>query len=49
MRYALDAALFDTIFAGALLLFQSPFHAFIAGAIIAGAGDTLVWSPPRKH
>ncbi len=48
MRIALDIALFGAIFVFALALFQSPFHAGLAGLIIAGAGDTLVWSEPKK-
>ncbi len=48
MRITLDLALFGAIFAFALMLFQSPFHAALAGLIIAGAGDTLVWSEPKK-
>ena len=48
MRLTLDIAVFSAIFAFALALFQSPFHAALAGLIIAGAGDTLVWSEPKK-
>ena len=49
MRITLDLALFGAVFAFALALFQSPFHAALAGLIIAGAGDTLVWTDPRKR
>ena len=49
MRIVLDLALFSAVFAFALALFQSPFHASLAGLIIAGAGDALVWSEPRKR
>ncbi len=49
MRIALDLAIFSAVFAFALLLFQSPVHAVLAGLIIAVAGDTLVWSEPRKR
>lgn len=49
MRLTLDIAVFSAIFVCALALFQSPFHAVLAGLIIAGAGDTLVWSGPKKN
>jgi len=37
------------VFASALALFHSPVHAALAGLIIAGAGDTLVWAEPKKR
>ena len=49
MRIALDIAIFAGVFAFALALFQSPVHAVLAGMIISGAGDTLVWSEPKKR
>lgn len=49
MRIALDIAIFAGVFAFALVLFQSPVHAVLAGLIISGAGDTLVWSEPKKR
>lgn len=49
MRYALDVALFGAVFVFALLLFQSAFHAALAGLIIAGAGDTLIWTEKKKR
>ncbi len=49
MRVTLDLAVFGAIFVFALALFQSPFHAVLAGLIIAGAGDTLVWAEPKKR
>ena len=48
MRIALDVAIFGAVFAFALALFHSPFYAVMAGMIIAGAGDTLVWCEPKK-
>ena len=49
MRIALDIAIFAGVFMFALALFQSPVHAVLAGLIISGAGDTLVWSEPKKR
>ncbi len=49
MRITLDLAVFGAVFGFALALFQSPVHAVLAGMIIAGAGDTLVWTDPKKR
>lgn len=49
MRLILDAALFGAVFAISIWLFQSVFYAALAGLIIAGAGDALVWTEPKKR
>ncbi len=49
MRYVLDLALFAAVFGLALALFQSALHAALAGFIIAGAGDTLIWVEKKNR
>ena len=48
MRYAVDLAVLGVVFGIAMVVFQHATSALLAGIIIAGAGDALLWDIDRK-
>ncbi|MHA7871950.1 MAG: hypothetical protein ACX939_06345 [Hyphococcus sp.] len=48
MRYVVDLAVLVAVFAMAMAVFQNTVSALLAGLIIAGAGDAVLWDAERK-
>jgi len=48
MRYAVDLAVLGAVFVIAMMVFQHTVSALLAGIIIAGAGDALLWDVDKK-
>lgn len=49
MRYAVDLAVLGAVFGIAMMVFKDTPSALLAGIIIAGAGDALLWDIDRKN
>ena len=48
MRYAVDLAVLCVVFGIAMMVFQNATGALLAGMIIAGAGDAVLWDVERR-
>jgi len=48
MRYVVDLAVFGGVFLLAMLVFQSALEAVLAGLIIAGAAEALLWDSNKR-
>lgn len=48
MRYAVDLGVFVGVFVLGLMIFKSAFYALLAATLIAGAAESLLWSPPKR-
>ena len=48
MRYAVDLAILSAVFLIGMLVFQNAVSALLAGLIIAGAAEALLWDVERK-
>ena len=48
MRYAVDVAILGVVFVLAMMLFQNAVSAALAGMILAGAADAVLWDPKKN-
>jgi hypothetical protein len=48
MRYAVDLAVLGAVFGIGMMVFQDTVSALLAGIIIAGATDALIWDGDQK-
>jgi len=48
MRYAVDLAVLGVVFGIAMMVFKDAVSALLAGVIIAGATDALIWDADAK-
>ncbi len=48
MRIALDLAIFGVVLVLGMTVFESAALGALAGVIIVGAADALVWDPKRR-
>ncbi|MEQ8936296.1 MAG: hypothetical protein RIE56_10950 [Amphiplicatus sp.] len=48
MRYAVDLGVFVVVFILGLTIFKSAVYGLLAAMLVAGAAESLLWSPPKR-
>jgi len=48
MRYLVDLGVFAGVFLLGLMIFRSPTYGLLAGLMMGGAADCLLWTPKKK-
>ena len=48
MRYAVDLGVFVVVFVLGLMIFKSAGYGLLAGLLVAGAAESLLWAPPKR-
>ncbi|MEQ8178713.1 MAG: hypothetical protein RIC52_17595 [Amphiplicatus sp.] len=48
MRYAVDLGIFVVVFILGLMIFKSAAHGLLAAMLVAGAAESLLWTPPKR-